>query len=97
MAYYPIVNRNQHQNGWSGHLQLPDFYMEDFSVVGLCVNDCDMAATILQRHQFVLKPANDAMTVNIENAFQAITAVGLLNENGVACELADVAQGMYQG
>jgi len=97
MAYYPIVCKNQQLNGLEDYLNLPDFYMEDFSVLGLCVDNCDRATAILQRHQFTLKPSNGSMTVAIKDASQAIAAVGLLNENGLTCELADVAQGMYQG
>ena len=97
MAYYPIVNKNQLQNGWGDHLQLPDFYMQDFSVLGLCVDNCDRAVAILQRHHFTLKPSSGAMTVDLKDASQAIAAVGLLNESGLVSELTDVAQGMYQG
>ncbi len=67
------------------------------SVLGLSVNDCDRAVAVLQKHQFVLKPSGGTMAVVLRNAGQASAAVGLLNRNGVACELADVAQGMYQG
>ena len=97
MAFYPIVNRNQQENGLGAHLQLPDRYMEDFSVLGLCVDDCQRAAALLERHQFALQHASGSLAVDIPDASQASAAVGLLNENGLACELADVAQGMYQG
>ncbi|BBO69617.1 hypothetical protein DSCA_35470 [Desulfosarcina alkanivorans] len=97
MADYPIVNRNQPQLTSLGQGNLPDFYMEDFSVLGLCVNDCDLAADILKHHRFALRPSHGSMTVQIKDAFHAAAAVGLLNEHGLACELADVALGMYQG
>ena len=97
MACYPIVSRNQQQMAALGQHELPDFYMEDFSVLGLCVDDCERAAVLLDRHQFALRQTHGSLAVDIQDASQASAAIALLNENGMACELADVAQGMYQG
>jgi len=97
MAYYPIVNRNQQATTLLDQRNLPDFYMEDFSVLGLCVNDCNRAAAILEQHQFTVSQSNGAVAVAVNEAAQVAKAVGLLKENGLACEVADVAEGIYQG
>jgi hypothetical protein len=97
MTYYPIVSRNQRQMEAVNHRPLPDFYMEDFSILGLQVSDCRQAAQILDAHSFLLKNSDGSMAVNIEPATRIGDIVQLLKERGVACEIADVAEGMYQG
>lgn len=97
MAPYPIVNRNDRPLATAGHRQLPDFYMEDFSVIGFRVNDCDHAVRVLDQHAFALRRSNGSITVEINRASQMHEAMKLLNDNGLQCELADVAEGIYQG
>ena len=97
MTYYPIVSRNQRQMETVDHRPLPDFYMEDFSILGLRVSDCHRAVQILGAESFSFKNFGDNMAVNIEPAARIGDVVQLLREGGVACEIADVAQGMYQG
>jgi len=50
MTDYPIVSRNQRQMEAVDHRPLPDFYMEDFSILGLQVSDCRRTAQILDAH-----------------------------------------------
>lgn len=97
MPYYPIVSRNQRQMQAVDHRPLPKFYMEDFSILGLRVSDCRRTAQVLDAHSFSLKHSDGSMAVNIEPAARIENVMQLLRENGVACEIADVAQGMYQG
>lgn len=97
MAYYPIVQKNDRPTAMAGHRLLPTFYMEDFSVLGFRVNDCDHAVQILDRHAFSLKRAGASIEVNIETASRMPEILQLLNDNGMECEIADVADGMYQG
>ncbi|BBO76292.1 hypothetical protein DSCW_37090 [Desulfosarcina widdelii] len=94
MTYYPIVSRNQRQ---MDHRPLPDFYMEDFSILGFQVSDCHRAEQILGANSFSLKDSDGSMAVYIETAAGIEDVVQLLKEGGVACEIADVAEGMYQG
>ena len=95
MTYYPIVSRNQSQMEAERHRPLPDFYMEDFSILGLQVSDCQRAAQILAANSFSLKDSEGSLAVNIETAARIGDVVQLLKESGVACEIADVAGGMY--
>jgi len=97
MTYYPIVSRNQRQMEAVDHRPLPDFYTEDFSIFGLRVSDCRRTVQILDAHSFTLEDSGRGVAVNIEPAAQIGDVVQLLQENGVACEIADVAEGMYQG
>jgi hypothetical protein len=68
MTYYPIVSRNQRQMEAKGHRPLPDFYMEDFSILGFQVSDCRQTVQILDAHSFSLKDSDGSMAVNIETA-----------------------------
>ena len=97
MTDFPIVSKNQQQAALGTHMRLPEFYMEDFSILGLCVDSCDRAVALLKHHQFVVSQTNGSTVVAIDEPAQVAKVVGLLKENGLDCELSDVAQGMYQG
>jgi hypothetical protein len=97
VAYYPIVQKNDRPVATLGHRLLPTFYMEDFSVLGFRVNDCGHAIRILDRHAFPLKRAGGSIEVEITRASQMHDLVQLLNGSGVECEIADIAEGIYQG
>lgn len=97
MAYYPIVQKNDRPVATPGHRLLPTFYMEDFSVLGFRVNDCGRAIRVLDRHAFSLKRAGGSIEVDIAGASQMHDVMQLLNGDGLECEIADIAEGMYQG
>jgi hypothetical protein len=97
MAYYPIVQKNSRPVSTAGHRLLPTFYMEDFSVIGFRVNDCDQAIRLLGQLPFALKHAGGSIEVGIESASQMHEVMLLLNGNGLECEIADIAEEMYQG
>lgn len=97
MAYFPIV-RKKHQHAQPlNHRALPTFYMEDFSVLGFQVNDCDQAMQILDRHAFTVRQMEGSREVDIETASRMQAVMQLLKDNGLECEIADIAEGMYQG
>ncbi len=98
MGYYPIVNRNQKQMDGLYHRKLPKAYMEDFSIIGFRVDDCERALNILKKiSSFDLKQQRGHVLLKLENAARMQEVVQVLNNNGLACEVTDVAQGMYQG
>jgi hypothetical protein len=97
MAHYPIVEKNDRPEALAGLRQLPAFYMEDFSVLGLRVNDCDRAICILDRHAFTLKRTGGNIEVDVQPAARIQDVIRLLEDNGLECEIADVAEGIYQG
>lgn len=97
MAYYPIVQKNDRPVATSGHRLLPTFYMQDFSVIGFRVNDCDQAIRLLDRHAFSLKREGRDIEIDIAGASQMHAVMKLLNGYGLECEIADIAEGMYQG
>ena len=97
MAYYPIVQKNDRPLTASGHRTLPTFYRRDFSVLGIRVSDCDRAIRVLDGHPFSMKRAGGSIEIDISGASQMHDVMQLLNDNGLECEIADIAEGMYQG
>lgn len=97
MAYYPIVQKSDRSAASVGHRVLPTFYMEDFSVIGLRVKDGNQAVRMLDENAFSLMRADGNVMVSIETVSQMNDVVHLLNANGMQCELADIADKMYQG
>ena len=97
MAYFPILQKNSTFLFGTHHRQMPKFYMEDFSILGFQVSDCDRAIRILDQHHIPLKRAQDAIEVGIEDPSHMHEIMQLFKDGGLECEIADVAQGMYQG
>lgn len=97
MAFFPIIQKHGRSPAATLHRQLPDFYMEDFSILGLQVSDCDHAVRILDQHQFPLKKWEQGIEVDIQGSLHVQDVISLLRSQGLECEIADVADGMYQG
>lgn len=97
MGYYPIVSRHQKQMEGQHHHRLPKSYMEDFSIIGFRVDDCERAIGILDGSSFDLEQRHGRTLLKIENAARIEAVIQLLRDIGLACEVAYVAQGMYQG
>ena len=97
MPHLPIV-RKQHSPADVIELQhLPTFYMADYSVLGFRVNDCERALRILDRHAFIVRKGQGSAGVKIDNVARMQAAMQLLRDNGVECEVADIAESVYQG
>jgi hypothetical protein len=97
MAYYPLIQLDASPATAFGHCRLPTFYMQDFSVLGLRVDDCGRALAILERHGYGWRRARSVAEIAIASPSGLLDVVHLLNANGVQCDLADIAGGMYQG
>lgn len=97
MGYYPIVNIDQMQMEGLHQKELPKAYMEDFSVLGFRVDNCERALGILDHASFELKQSDGHTQVKLEQASRITEVIQVLRANGLKCEVADVAQGMYQG
>lgn len=97
MKYYPIVQKDQHFTASPGSRQLPLFYMTDFSVLGFRVSDCRQAANILDRHAYPLRHASGGIEVALDAASRFRDVLELLTGNGLTCDIADIADDIYQG
>ena len=76
---------------------LPLFYMNDYSVLGLLVSDLDVTYQVLVNQNLAIERKSDHMAINIERPGQMSEVVYLLDRNGINCEIADIADQIYQG
>lgn len=97
MNYYPIVEKRACQREGGECRALPLFYMADYSVLGFRVSDCEQAARVLDLHAYPLKHEATGIEVALDAWSRLKDVVELLTGNGVACEIADIAEGIYQG
>jgi hypothetical protein len=101
MGRYPIVT-NPHMNDTTETFviplsTLPANYMSDFTVLGLHVSRCDDATVILEENDFRIIRSATGAEVILETPGQVRLAVDTLHARGIGCEVADVAQTLYQG
>jgi hypothetical protein len=101
MGFLPIVEKyTARQDKGRRNLAsdpLPLFYMQDFSVMGLVVGDRSQALDILAANQIVLKRRAGGWGVEIDSRQPLNRVVGTLVQRGVACEVTDLTDGIYQG
>ncbi|UCD80371.1 MAG: hypothetical protein JSW26_02765 [Desulfobacterales bacterium] len=76
---------------------LPDFYMSDYSVIGLLVDNLDKAHQVLEDHKFEVMNKSDHLEVSIDRADQMYEIANLLDQNGIDCGVADIIDQVYQG
>lgn len=77
--------------------ELPDFYMEDYSVLGLLVANLDRAHRVLADKNYAVHSKSNHLKVNFDGADQMAEIVNLLIQNGIDCEIADIVDQIYQG
>jgi hypothetical protein len=100
MAKWLLISRQGElqRDGQDSPLErLPLFYMNDYSRLGLRVASCDDARRVLMENRFGVSQDDEGFHVSLENAAEVQTAVALLKSRGVVCEIADLAERMYQG
>lgn len=75
---------------------LPDFYMEDFSILGLRVERPAEAAALLREAGYPCDDCAGATAVSFRSPVEVSNLTALLAENGIGYEMADVVDGVYQ-
>jgi hypothetical protein len=76
---------------------LPNFYMADYSVMGLLVDKLEEALRVLGENGFSVLAETGDLEVAIDHPGELQDLVRLLKENGIGCEINDVVSGIYQG
>jgi len=76
---------------------LPDFYMEDYSVLGLLVANLERTHRVLADKDYVVYKKSDHLKVKFNGADQLPEIVNLLSQNGIDCGIADIVDQIYQG
>lgn len=100
MGLLPIVPK---EGGTANHRcyikdeHLPAFYMADFSVMGLAVEDFETAVAALLRNGIDIHQEDALATAKIDGLTGTKKVLGLLEAHGIAFELTDIADQIYQG
>jgi len=90
------------QQGWDAAVclsneDLPDFYMEDYSILGLLVASLDQAHRVLADKHYAVHYTSNHLKVKFDGTYQMAEIVNLLIQNGIDCEIADIVDQIYQG
>ena len=100
MVRLPIVPKSERpeenvRDALNG-IDLPLFYMSDFSVMGLWVSDCGEAVRIL-RDRFPITSGPHLSEVMIDGTPGIIEVVEALKSSGIDCGTSDIVGQVYQG
>ena len=97
MGELPVLQQGRDAPVCLSNDELPDFYMGDYSVLGLLVANLDQAHRVLADRQFAVHKKSDHLKVKIDRTGQLPEIVTLLSQNGIDCGLADIVDQVYQG
>jgi hypothetical protein len=100
MPFLPIVTRPENRDQGTAESPtgpLPTFYMNDYSVMGLWVSDCDAALALLAARRYAVARRQDCQGVIFDSTEDIRAIAGLLAENGLGGEMADIVGRIYQG
>ena len=100
MAKWPLIPRQGDDRDGGFHTRregLPLFYMNDFSRLGLRVDSCYAARQVLADNRYGVIQDAGGCHVALHNAAEVQAVVSLLNDRGVTCDIADLADQIYQG
>lgn len=97
MATIPLLSTDQnHKELYINSSGLPDNYMADFSLMALVVDHYDKAAAIIGAAGFGIEKIHGAAQIHMRHATDILDIKKLLMQNRVECELADIADTLYQ-
>jgi hypothetical protein len=76
---------------------LPQFYMEDHTILGLRVENPAAAVLVLEANGFRTFQNHGYTELSINQKNQLPHVIQLLNSNDISCVLADIVDQVYQG
>ena len=97
MGVLQILQQGGHPPICMSNDALPVFYMSDYSVLGLLVDDLDKAHQVLEDLKWKVTDKSDHLEVGIDAAGQIHEIASLLNQKGIDCGVSDIIDQVYQG
>jgi hypothetical protein len=76
---------------------MPDFYMSDFSLLGLVVDDYERTLQLFNDKSLPLKWTHSGAAYPFNHSEQLQDLVRFLRSSGIDCDLSDIAEQIYQG
>jgi hypothetical protein len=77
--------------------ELPLFYMNDYSKIGLQVSSYEKALDVLRSHHYMVSDNLFWAELAIRNSDNIPAVVRLLSDNGIESQMTDVVTTIYQG
>ena len=97
MGFIVILPQDKKQPLCLENDYLPEFYMEDFSVLGLRVDNFNEAIKILEKNRFMVTRRTNFFQLEIDGSAHLYRIVVLLQQHGIDCALTDIVDQVYQG
>jgi len=97
MPRLPIISSGSDAETGMPDRLLPAFYMEDYSVLGLRVENFDTAVRLLEKNGISTISSHGRSVLSIEKTDQVPFIIQLLNAHNISCDIADVVERLYQG
>lgn len=79
------------------NMPMPDFYMADFSLLGLMVDDYERTLQLFNDKRLPLKWTDAGAAYPFNHSDQLRDLVQMLRSSGIDCGLSDIADQIYQG
>jgi len=96
MGKIPIIQKDRVSLGTHNNT-LPTWYMADYSVIALVVDQIEAAARTLQENGFPLIEGTDGKTVMFDSPAGLDRIITLLRDHTIECSLSDSVTQIYQG
>ena len=101
MGTLPVLPKHsEHRGDAHPYLRgraLPSFYMSDYSVLGILVDEYQDAIRILEENEFSVIQEHNGIEVVIDNEARLQKIFRVLKRHGIDYEVADVVDQVYQG
>lgn len=75
---------------------IPTFYMQDFSIQGITINDFTAARSLLGQAGYTVLDKNGGADIIFDDVKELGTILSLLRQHGLHSELTDLADTLYQ-
>ncbi|PIE58655.1 MAG: hypothetical protein CSA33_01775 [Desulfobulbus propionicus] len=87
------------EEGYQGIVEenFPAFYMNDFSVLGLVVDNLGNTFASLEENGLAVEMGEEGVTVALGKKDHIHVVLDLLRENGIAYTMSDLVRCAYQG
>ena len=97
MSVLPVLQQGKDTPSCLANGNLPEFYMSDYSVLGLQVASLDRTYRVLADRGFAVAVKSGHLDVHIQNAAQMTEILELLGQKGIDCSITDIIDQAYQG
>ena len=96
MGKIPIIQKD-HASQEPDNNTLPTWYMNDYSVIAIVVDELETATRILQKKGVPVIDDDGRQAVGFDNTAGLSQIIALLTDHTIECSLSDSVSQVYQG